>query len=335
MRSSDERGLNGESAQGDRLAALAGEVRRDLARIAHPSVPWLEPRMGPDGNPAFDVLIVGAGQSGLAIAFALKRAQVNNVLAIDKAERGLDGPWSSYARMRSLRSPKDYTGPDLDVPSLTYQAWHEARFGPASWGALELIPTELWASYLLWVRETTAVPVRNRCEALDIAPAVDDLIAVTVRTDGAGRETLYARKLVLATGQEGMGRWWMPNFVLALPSHRVGPGRCLALALHEHHTGSARGLSPGDLGSVRLPRELPSVHLRTRLGGTSTSRCGPSSIGSPPISPHGATATRRPTCVTTALPAFRTSAKTSNSSRSFPAPHPGSATSTSLPWPLP
>jgi FAD-dependent urate hydroxylase len=146
--------------------------------------------MGPDGNPAFDVLIVGAGQSGIAIAFALKRAQVNNVLAVDKAARGLEGPWSSYARMRTLRSPKDYTGPDLDVPSLTYQAWHEARFGPASWSALELIPTELWASYLLWLRETTAVPVRNRCEALDIAPATDGLIAVAVRADGASRETL-------------------------------------------------------------------------------------------------------------------------------------------------
>jgi cation diffusion facilitator CzcD-associated flavoprotein CzcO len=45
-----------------------------------------------------------------------------------------------------------------------------------------------------------------------------------------------------------------------------------------------------------------------------------------------ATALRcRPTCVTTALPALPTSATTSNCSRSFPAPRPGSATSTSLP----
>jgi FAD-dependent urate hydroxylase len=213
-------GSNEDGAHKARLAALTAEARRDLARIAHPSMPWLEPRAGPQGKPAFDVLILGAGQSGLAIAFALQRAQVNNVLAIDKAEYGREGPWSSYARMRTLRSPKDYTGPDLDVPSLTYQAWHEARFGVEGWAALQTIPTELWASYLLWVRETTAVPVRNRCEALDIAPAVDDLIAVTVRNDGGGRETLYARKLVLATGQEGMGRWWLPEFVASLPTSR-------------------------------------------------------------------------------------------------------------------
>jgi cation diffusion facilitator CzcD-associated flavoprotein CzcO len=155
----------------------------------------------------------------LAIAFGLMRAQVDNILVIDKAEYGREGPWLTYARMRTLRSPKDYTGPDLDLPSLTYQAWHEARFGTESWNVLELIPRELWAEYLLWMREVTAIPVRNRVEAMDITPAADDLIAVTVQGDGGNRETLHARKLVLATGMEGMGGWWMPDFVSALPNY--------------------------------------------------------------------------------------------------------------------
>jgi hypothetical protein len=64
----------------DSLAALNAQVRRDLERTAHPSTPWLEPRTGPDGNPALDVLIVGGGQSGVAIAFGLMRAQVTNIL---------------------------------------------------------------------------------------------------------------------------------------------------------------------------------------------------------------------------------------------------------------
>ena len=38
--------------------------------------------------------------------------------------------------MPTLRSPKDFTGPDLDVPSLTYQSWHEAKFGRADWEGL-------------------------------------------------------------------------------------------------------------------------------------------------------------------------------------------------------
>ena len=50
------------------------------------------------------VLIVGAGQSGLAIAFGLMRSQVSRVLLVDKAERGREGPWRTYARMHTLRT---------------------------------------------------------------------------------------------------------------------------------------------------------------------------------------------------------------------------------------
>ena len=61
---------------------------------------------------------------------------------IDKEPEGREGPWRTYARMPTLRSPKDFTGPDLDVPSLTYEAWHTARFGAASWEDLDLIGRE-------------------------------------------------------------------------------------------------------------------------------------------------------------------------------------------------
>ena len=112
----------------DALTELEADVRADLARIAHPGAAWLEPKTGPDGKPALDVLIIGAGQSGIAIGFGLMRSRVSNILLLDKAEEGKEGPWLTYARMPTLRSPKDYTGPDLDIPSLTYQSWHEARF---------------------------------------------------------------------------------------------------------------------------------------------------------------------------------------------------------------
>ncbi len=138
------------------LLALEAQVRDDLAKTSHPSAGWLEPKRGPDGQLALDVLIVGGGQSGLAIAFALKRSQVTNVLIIDKAEEGKEGPWLSYARMHTLRSPKDFTGPDLDTPSLTYQSWHEARFGKESWQALDLIPRQLWVEYLAWFKRAVS-----------------------------------------------------------------------------------------------------------------------------------------------------------------------------------
>ena len=202
------------------LTRLEADVRADLAMIAHPHAAWLEPKIGPDGNAALDVLIVGAGQSGIAIGFGLMRSRVSNILLIDKAEEGKEGPWLTYARMPTLRSPKDYTGPDLDIPRLTYQSWHEARFGKESWQDLGLILREHWAEYLLWLRRTIGLPVANGCELLEISPASDGLLAARVKHAG-GVETLYARKIVLATGQEGMGDWMIPEQLKHLPASSV------------------------------------------------------------------------------------------------------------------
>jgi FAD-dependent urate hydroxylase len=200
----------------DPIALLTHQVRADLERIAHPRMRWLEPRMAPDGKPAFDVVIVGGGQSGIAIAFGLKRACVDNILVVDKAACGREGPWLSYARMPTLRSPKDYTGPDLDIPSLTYQSWHEARFGPESWASVRLIAREHWADYLLWVREATCIAVVNDTAVRDIVPT-DGLIAIDVQGSDGTSARHHARKVVLATGQEGCGLWWMPAMVARLP----------------------------------------------------------------------------------------------------------------------
>ncbi|HEY0184896.1 MAG TPA: NAD(P)/FAD-dependent oxidoreductase [Rhodopila sp.] len=196
------------------MSVLTTKAKEDLARIAHPDMAWLEPRIGPDGDPALDVLIVGGGQSGVAIAAALLRAMVTNILVVDRAPRGQEGPWLTYARMHTLRSPKEYTGPDLDLPSLGYQAWHEARYGAAHWQALDLIAREDWAAYIAWVRDTVGVPVHNDTEVVDIAGVPNGLLAVRF-SDGAVH---FARKVVLATGQDGAGLWWMPDFVARLPA---------------------------------------------------------------------------------------------------------------------
>jgi cation diffusion facilitator CzcD-associated flavoprotein CzcO len=249
------------------VEALNARVRSDLDRIAHPRMPWLTPRMGPDGKPALDVLVVGGGQSGLAIGFGLLRAQVTNILVVDRCARGAEGPWLSYARMHTLRSPKDYTGPDLDIPSLTYRSWHEAKFGPADWDALGMIPRRNWAEYLLWMRDVTGVPVRNETEIVGVAPAADGLLAVSLRGPGGAAETLHCRKLVLATGQDGAGCWWMPDFVAALPTalraHAADPidfpalsGKIVAVL--------GAGASALDNAATALEHGAAEVHLFCR-----------------------------------------------------------------------
>ena len=197
------------------LLELEQDVARDLALTAHPRAPWLSPRTA-EGKPVLDCLIIGAGQCGIAVAFALKRDRVDNLLLVDQALYGKEGPWVTYARMHTLRSPKDQTGPDLRLPSLTYQAWHEAQFGAADFARMRLIPKELWQDYLLWVRCVTGIPVRNGVTAGRIAPARTDdgYPCLSVETSEG---PMLARKVVLATGQEGAGHWWMPDFIAALP----------------------------------------------------------------------------------------------------------------------
>ncbi|KQU52759.1 oxidoreductase [Bosea sp. Leaf344] len=249
----------------DGLAVLESRVASDLARIAHPRAPWLEPVTGPDGKPAHDVVIVGAGQSGLATAFGLMRSQVGNILVLDKAAPGREGPWRSYARMHTLRSPKDFTGPDLDIPSLTYQSWHEARYGGASWAALSLIAKEDWADYLDWYRHVLAIPVRNQAECVEIAPA-EGLLALTVKT-AEGLERLHARKIVLATGQEGLGGWTLPPVLAALPAQRRA--HCAEAIDFEALAGRrvaviGAGASAFDNAATALEAGAAQVHLLCR-----------------------------------------------------------------------
>ncbi|MBM3646910.1 MAG: NAD(P)/FAD-dependent oxidoreductase [Alphaproteobacteria bacterium] len=204
---------------GDGLAALEARVARDLVLIAHPSTDWMTPRLH-GGKPALDVLIVGAGQSGLATAFGLMRERVRNILLIDRAPEGREGPWVTFARMLTLRSPKAQTGPDLGVPSLTFQAWYEAQHGAQAFADLGLIPSIDWHNYLLWYRRVLGLPVRNNAAATAIAPGrLDDGGPCLLVTLSSG-EVLAARKLVLATGQDGTGEWWMPDFVRDLPADR-------------------------------------------------------------------------------------------------------------------
>ncbi len=197
------------------LGALEARVRRDLALIAYPEIEWVPAHVTAAGEPVLDVLIVGAGQGGQAIASALLRERVSNILVIDRAPRGAEGPWRGYARMRTLRSWKTVTGPDLGVPSLTFQSWYEAQHGAAAFERLDKIDKGDWQDYLLWLRDVLGLPVRNGVELVELAPE-GDWVRARVREAGA-ESSLVARKVVLAMGIERSGRWWMPDHVAALP----------------------------------------------------------------------------------------------------------------------
>ncbi len=222
-RESDARMTNGIfdplAISGIGLVALGARARAELDLLKYPEPEWVPPRRFGDAS-VLDVLIVGAGQGGLSTAAMLLKERVTNIRVIDRAPRGKKGPWRTYARMKTLRSWKTVTGPDLGTPALTFQAWFEAQHGKAAFEQLNKIAKEDWHDYLLWMRDTLALPVSNGVALVRIDPlgaAADPLLRAIVRDD-AGEHELIARKIVLAMGIERSGHWWMPPEVEALPS---------------------------------------------------------------------------------------------------------------------
>jgi len=206
------------------LQAHAAKVREDLTRLDYPRREWLVPRRAAGGEPIYDVIIVGAGQGGLATAFALQRERVRNLLIVDDQPLDRAGPWLNFARMHTLRTPKHVTGPDLGIPSLTVQAWFEAQHGAEAWRALGLIPKELWAAYLGWYRRTLELPVlpNTRVGALRWDADTRAFEVPCQNTD----KTLRARRVVLATGIDGSGHWHVPEMITrALPRERYAHTR--------------------------------------------------------------------------------------------------------------
>ncbi|MET0371081.1 MAG: NAD(P)/FAD-dependent oxidoreductase [Sphingobium sp.] len=197
------------------LAALEADLARQLSLIGHGGADWTRPRAHPEGH-VFDVVIVGAGQSGLAAAFGLLRERVSNILVIDESPVGYEGPWDTYARMITLRTPKELTPIDFGIPALTYRAWWEAQHGAAGWDAIDKISRGDWMDYLRWYRRVLDLPVRNDTRLTLIEPAGEGLHRLHV-TDGPA---LLARKVILATGIQGGGEWHIPAMVSdVLPRH--------------------------------------------------------------------------------------------------------------------
>jgi cation diffusion facilitator CzcD-associated flavoprotein CzcO len=199
------------------LTQLAEEARHQLELLDYPRHPWVPPH----GEGVLDVAILGAGQTGLATAFGLLREKVERVRIFDAAPPGGTGVWTTFARMRTLRTPKHVTGPDLGIPALTPRAYFTARDGADAWNRLHKIGRVDWQRYLHWLEATLALPVTHNHRLLRLGrTGIADPLELTFGT-GSGEVTIRARKLVLATGMDGMGGWTIPAPFDQLPAARV------------------------------------------------------------------------------------------------------------------
>lgn len=191
------------------LAALEARLDRELALTGFVRPEWVRPRTF-GGETVLDVAVVGGGQCGLAAAMGLRREGVANVMIFDENPAGCEGPWETYARMVTLRTPKTLTPIDFGLPSLTYQAWWEARHGAAGWEAVDKIARGDWMDYLRWYRRVLDLPVENDAKLMRVEPLPGEGLH---RLHFAGGGVEHARKVVLATGIQGGGEWHTPAMV--------------------------------------------------------------------------------------------------------------------------
>ena len=263
----------------DGIEALEARLAQDMRWLNLPAKDWVHPRTI-DGETILDVAIIGGGLCGLAAAAALRRVGIYRLAIYDRAPQGREGPWITYARMETLRTRKEVSGPALGIPSLTFRAWFEAQFGVRAWEEMDKIPRVMWMDYMIWYRRVLALPVENETEIVAVEPRADGMLVLTL-VKGGVRRIVIARRVVLATGLDGLGgpltpsiarhldrRFWAhgadPIDFAALKGKRVGVVGAGASAMDNAATALEARAKRVDL-FVRRPR-IPSIDKFTGVG---------------------------------------------------------------------
>jgi cation diffusion facilitator CzcD-associated flavoprotein CzcO len=223
---------------------------------------WVPDRPGIDHN----VVLVGGGQTGSALAFALRRAGIGKVSVIDAAKDETQaGIWLTAARMNLLRTPKNLPGPELGIPALSFQSWYEARHGEAAYTAMDRIPRLQWAEYLGWYRRFLRIPIRYSTNLVRIEPA-DGFFRLHLEIDG--RQTIETtRKIVLGTGFTGNGGPYIPPVLATLPKAVLSHSQDnIDFATLKGKTVAVVGAAAAafDAAGVALENGSASVHLFAR-----------------------------------------------------------------------
>ena len=193
-----------------RLQQLAENIAADLDLLSYPSRIWDYS----DRTDSLEVAIIGAGYVGQSAAFGLRRHGIKQVRIFDRCGPRQAGPWRSYARNATLRTPKNVTGGlDWGIPNLNFRRWCDACYGDDYWHSIRYIPRLLWADYLDWYSEVLALPTQHHTDVVDIHWQGNET-CFHLKTLEAGRPNLQkARFINFATGMDCAGGRNIPNIV--------------------------------------------------------------------------------------------------------------------------
>lgn len=230
--------------------ALQQGIERTLRYRGAPPDNWVEPAAGTD----HDVLIVGGGQNALALVWTLRHLGIRRVTAIEAKPAGQAGIWRDTARMRTLRTQKTLTGPDMGFTPLSFATWYDAHQGEGAFDAVGQIDRIDWGNYLSWFEQAAHIGVRHEIRVAGLSP---EGAFFRVHLESPGRTwTEVARKVVFANGIGGLGQPVLPAFLTqALPPAHYG------------HTAdrldfeALRGRSVGIIGSAASAFDAAAVAL--------------------------------------------------------------------------
>ena len=205
------------TAAASRLKKLENQARKEMELLGH-NHDWV-PNPG-DG--VHNVLIIGGGQAGLGAAFALKRHRVDKVKVVDASPADSIGCWAQYARMHTLRSPKNLKGIELDIPSLHTESWFRAKYGDEAWEHTNLVPRLDWHEYLEWYRKVTDADVDANTRVTEVLPPEETGGAFRIKAltgpDSDKPVEYRARRVIFALGLDGGGGTFVPPEIRDLPT---------------------------------------------------------------------------------------------------------------------
>ena len=109
--------------------------------LGYPDTPNL---IDESGGADHDVVIIGAGQTGISAAFGLRRRGVRRISVIDAAPTTA-GPCLAQRRACELCAPRRPSpAPELGVPALSFRAWYDTVRGDGAFESIGRIPTGDW-----------------------------------------------------------------------------------------------------------------------------------------------------------------------------------------------